>query len=178
VTKHPPLWFRGMDRFLDLAATLFQILAEGLLAIMLASNLLNLVMRNSGAGSLLWVSPWTGVMMVWAVFFSFFVIYRRQLDITLSFVIAKFGPKMRLTMRVLTGLCAIFVAGVIVLEAPQILNRQRGTMEIVGITRYWLSVPLIISSFLIVLHFILDIIAVLTGWHDLSEEKEVATDIW
>lgn len=173
-----PSWFRGVDRLLDLVAGLFQTFAEILLAVMLGCNLLNIVLRNSGAGSLLWVSPWTGVMMVWAVFFAFYVIYRRQLDITLVFLIAKFGPRVQRALRVLTGLCAILVAGVIVLEAPQILARQRGTLEIVGITRYWLSVPLILSAFFIVVHFITDIIAVLFGWLDAPVAEDLVAPQW
>ncbi|WP_232825025.1 TRAP transporter small permease [Primorskyibacter marinus] len=173
-----PEWFRGTDRALDLIASLFQILAEGLLATMLACNLLNLVMRNSGAGSLLWVGPWTGVMMVWAVFFGFYVIYRRQLDIALSFAVARFSPRIRRAMRVLTGICAIIVAGVIVLETPQILARQRGTIEIVDITRYWLSVPMIVSSAFIVLHFAFDIVAVLFGWHEVNPEEDLENLQW
>ena len=38
------------------------------------------------------------------------------------------------------------VAGILLAEAPQIFARQRGNMEIVGLSRYWLSVPMLASS--------------------------------
>ena len=61
-----PAWFRGANRLLDGAAGLFQTAAELLLTVMLVINFANIVLRNIGQPSLLWVSPWTLVLMVWA----------------------------------------------------------------------------------------------------------------
>lgn len=79
-----PGWLGPVDRLMDGIATVMLTGAEILLALMLALNLVNIVMRNFGFGSLPWVSAWTGVMMVWCVFLAFFPMYRRGMDITLS----------------------------------------------------------------------------------------------
>lgn len=163
-TRRGPAWFRVIDRLLDGVATGFQTVAEALLAIMLVINFINIILRNAGIPSLLWVSPWTGVMMVWAVFLAFFVMYRRHLDIVLMIVIARCGRIGLKLSRVLTALAGLLVVGVLLAEAPQIFARQRGNMEMIGLTRYWLSVPMLASALMLMLHFLSDLVAVLAGW--------------
>jgi TRAP-type C4-dicarboxylate transport system permease small subunit len=159
-----PPWFRFLNRILDGAAALFLAMAVAMLAFMLAANFANIVLRNSGHPSLLWVSPWTAVLMVWSVFLVFFVMYRRRLDIELTIVVDRLGRHGPAIARGLTASVGLVIAGVLVAEAPQILTRQRGTMEIVGLTRYWLSVPLLASSALLVLHFLAELAALAFGW--------------
>ena len=159
-----PGWFRGVDRVLDAIASLFQTAAEAMLTFMLLANLANIILRNLGEPSLLWVSPWTGVLMVWSVFLAFYVMYRRHLDIALTILVGRFGQRGMKLSRGLTAVVGLLVVGILVAEAPQILARQRGTMEIVGLTRYWLSVPLIASSAMLVIHFLVDLVALFAGW--------------
>ena len=159
-----PKWVRTVDAILDGAATVFQGGAMLLLVLMLAFNFANILLRNAGADSLLWVSPWTGVMMVWSVFLAFYVMYRRRLDIELMILIDRFGRRGRLFSRVLTGIAGLVVAGILLAEAPQIFARQRGNMEIVGLSRYWLSVPMLASSLMLLIHFIFDLICIPAGW--------------
>ncbi|MAU48338.1 MAG: TRAP transporter small permease subunit [Rhodobacteraceae bacterium] len=161
-----PAWFRGANRLLDGAAGLFQTAAELLLTVMLVINFANIVLRNIGQPSLLWVSPWTLVLMVWAVFLGFFVMYRRHLDIVLGLVIDRLGPFGRRMARVLTALAGLAFTLILLAETPQILARQRGTMELIGLTRYWLSLPLLASAAMLTLHFLTDLIGVLAGWAD------------
>lgn len=159
-----PPWFRAIQRFLDVVAGLFQTVAEALLAIMLVINFANIVTRNAGLPSLLWVSPWTGVLVVWAVFLAFYVMYRHHLDIALTIVTQRFGRSGIRLSRLLTALAGLLVVGILLAEAPQILTRQRGNMEMVGLTRYWLSVPLLASALMLALHFLADLVGVLAGW--------------
>ena len=104
--------------------------------------------------------------MVWAVFLGFFVMYRRHLDIVLGLVIDRLGPFGRRMARVLTALAGLAFTLILLAETPQILARQRGTMELIGLTRYWLSLPLLASAAMLTLHFLTDLIGVLAGWAD------------
>ncbi|MFV0246311.1 MAG: TRAP transporter small permease, partial [Qingshengfaniella sp.] len=159
-----PGWFRIVDRVLDSVAGLFQTSAEIMMAIMLVINMANIVLRNIGQPSLLWVSPWTGVLMVWAVFLAFYVMYRRHLDIALMILVKRFGPGGMRMARGLTAVAGLIVAGILLAEAPQILRRQRGTMELIGLTRYWLSIPLLMSCAMLILHFLAELCALCAGW--------------
>lgn len=171
---HMPGWMRPIDRLMDHLATVMLGGSSALLAMMLVLNLINIFMRNLGFGSLLWVSAWTGVMMVWCVFLSFYPMYRRSMDITLTIFIARLGPLANRIFHFLTAICGIIVCGLLVAELPNILARQRGELELVGLQRYWLSIPLILSSALIVVHFALEILGSLLGWRQarITDETE------
>lgn len=164
-----PLRYRQIDRLLDGTAILFQTLAEALLAMMLFANLTNIVLRNAGQDTLLWVQPATQMLMVWCVFLAFFVMYRRHLDIVLTLVIERFGQTGLKLSRALTAVAGLIVVGVLVAEAPQIVARQRGNMEVIGLTRHWLSIPLIASSLMLCIHFVSDLIGLAAGWHKADE---------
>lgn len=165
-SRRGPPWFRLVDRVLETVAEIFQILAECFLAIMLVINFLNIVLRNLGFPSLLWVSPWTQFLMVWAVFLAFYVMYRRHLDIVLMVVMGRFGHIGVKLSRILTAIAGLVVVGVLLAEVPQILTRQRGAMDLIGLTRFWLSVPLIASALMLFVHFLFDLVALLAGWAD------------
>ena len=87
-----PGWLGAFDAGMDRLASITLAGAELMLAAMLVINILNVALRNLGLGSLLWVAPWTGFLMVWCVFLAFFAIYRRGMDITLGFFVNRFGP--------------------------------------------------------------------------------------
>lgn len=162
--RRGPPWFRLIDTLLESVASLFQFIAGSFLAIMLVINIANIILRNIGQPSLLWVSPWTQVLMVWSVFLAFYVMYRRHLDIVLLIVVRRFGHVGLILSRTLTAFVGLVVVGILLAEAPQILARQRGTMDLIGLTRYWLSIPLLISSFMLCLHFLSDLVALFAGW--------------
>lgn len=160
-----PAWFRQANRGLDGVASLFQAVAVAMLAAMLAINLANIIIRNVGLPSLLWVSPWTGLLMVWSVFLAFYVMYRRHQDIVLMILVGRFGDRGIKLSRILTALAGLLLVGVLLVEAPQILKRQRGTLELIGLTRYSLSIPLLLSSAFLLLHFLLDLVGIFRGWN-------------
>jgi len=170
--NHGPRWFRAVDRVLDLVAGMFQAVAGSFLAIMVTINLANIILRNLGQPSLLWVSPWTGLLMVWSVFLAFYVMYHRNLDIVLMILVQRLGPVGLKFSRLLTALAGLLVVGVLLAEAPQIFARQRGTMELIGLTRYWISAPMLASAFMLSIHFVVDLIALATGWSRLSNSAE------
>ncbi|HBD89350.1 MAG: hypothetical protein A2092_08515 [Rhodobacteraceae bacterium GWE1_64_9] len=177
-TGTPPGWLRIFDTVMDRLATISLTGAELLLAAMLLINMVNITMRNFGFGSLLWVSSWTGVMMVWSVFLAFFPMYRRGMDISLSFFVSRFGSGPNRVFQMIGALCGIVVCGVLVAELPQILARQRGVIELVGLQRYWLSIPMVVSSAFIVLHFAVEFVVLACGWRAVTVADETEQLQW
>jgi TRAP-type C4-dicarboxylate transport system permease small subunit len=125
---------------------------------MLIINIANLLVRNLSGKGIVWVWPWTGVLFIWSVFLGFYVLYRRNLDVTLDFFLQRMPPKLRLGVRLLSGLCAISMMLVILLQTMQVFQRQVGVMDFIGLERYVLSIPLLMSSFLILIHFLNDML--------------------
>ncbi len=173
-----PYLLRLLDRILDGAAVVSQTCAEILVGIMLLINIVNVASRNLGGPSLLWVWPWTATLMVWSVFLAFYVMYRRNMDISMSFLVERLAPVWQKAATIMAHLCGLIVTGLITLEAPQILARQVGVIELVGLQRYALSVPLLISSALLVVHFLSEIVSILMGHSSIAPPEDDEALIW
>lgn len=155
---------RTLDRALGWAEGLFLMLANGCMVVMLAANIVNLALRNITGSGLVAVWPWTGVLFVWMTFFAFFVIYRRNVDITVEILVLRFPRFVQFLFRLFVDLLALGVMGVILVESPRIFTSQVGVMDFVGLQRYVLSIPLVASCVLIALQFLCDLIeALATG---------------
>jgi TRAP-type C4-dicarboxylate transport system permease small subunit len=149
-----------LDVVLGWVERVFLATSCGCIAIMLAINIANLVVRNFAGRGIVWVWPWTGVLLIWSVFLTFYVLYRRRLDITVEYFIDRMSENGRRTTRILVDVCGLIMMGVILIEAPQIISRQVGVLDFVGLERYALSIPLIASAFFIAIEMALDIFRV------------------
>jgi TRAP-type C4-dicarboxylate transport system permease small subunit len=136
----------------------FLVTSCGCIAVMLAINIANLVVRNFAGRGIIWVWPWTGVLLIWTVFLTFYVLYRRRLDITVEYFVDRMPAGGRRATRILADVCGIIMMLVILVEAPQIISRQVGVMDFIGLERYALSIPLIASAFFIAMEMALDIV--------------------
>ena len=145
---------RLVDRGLGAVEALFLWAACSCLAVMLAINVINLAYRNITGEGFSWAWAWTGVLFIWSVFLSFFVMYRRELDIKVVFFLERMGRHGQVAVQFLSALCAVIVMLLIVAETPQVFQRQVGELAFVGLQRYVLSIPLLLSSFLLAIHFI------------------------
>jgi TRAP-type C4-dicarboxylate transport system permease small subunit len=172
----PP--FRIANTFLDRASDLFAFVTEMMIFAMLAINAANIIIRNLGGDSLLWVWPWTSTLMVWSVFLAFFVMYRRDMDISLTFFVQRFSPKTKKVLKIMADVIGLAVVLVILVETPQILRRQRGVIELVELQRYWLSVPLILSSLLLFFHFALQGLSVALGYEKAEFVEDDGSNQW
>ncbi|WP_366655931.1 TRAP transporter small permease [Fodinicurvata sp. EGI_FJ10296] len=148
---------------LDVCERAFLVLANTMLIIMLTINVMNIASRFLFEQGLAWVFPWTTVLFVWMSFLGFFVVYRRNKDITVEFLMAMAGPRIQMIGRLVVNLAIVVLLAIILIEAPALLERQVGTIQMVGIERYWLSVPLFVSCALIIVHFIVDSVDVVAG---------------
>ncbi|WP_052341225.1 TRAP transporter small permease [Salinarimonas rosea] len=150
------MW-RLLDRGLSAADRIFLAAANGLLLAMLAINLANILSRLILDLGIIWVFPWTGVLFVWTIFLGFFCIYRRGQDVAVDVLVRRLPDRGRAFVRVLVDLLALSLLATILAQAPTLIPRQVGVIDLVGIQRYWLSVPLFVSCFLIACQFVLDL---------------------
>lgn len=169
--KSSPL-LTGIETMLSVAERVLMSFACTCLAIQVVINAVNLVFRNVVGHSLGWVWPWTGTLMMWSVFSAFFVLYRRKLDIAVEIVLARTPSRWRPIADVMINIVGIITVSVIVIEAPVILNRQVGHIQFVGLERYALTVPLIVSSVLIAIHLLTDSIHTLRGGATNTPDQE------
>ncbi len=156
------IW-RALDKLLGRAEQLFLLGANVLLFTMLAINLANILSRLIWDKGIIWVFPWTGVLFVWAIFLAFFVIFRRGQDISIDIVTRRLPARLAACAA---GLDAIVVIGLMLLilwQAPVLVPRQVGRIDLVGIQRYWLAAPLWVSCVLITLQYVLHLRLALIG---------------
>lgn len=147
----------AIDRVLGVCERLFLVLANACLIIMLTLNVVNIAQRALIDVSIKWVFPWTVVLFVWMTFIGFFVIYRRNKDITVDFVIDRMGPLAQKAARILVDIIVIVLMAIMLWHGPRIIAMQVGIIEMVGLQRYSMSVPLFVSCALILLNFVVDI---------------------
>lgn len=150
----------------------FLFAANGLLLGMLVINLANILSRLLFDIGIIWVFPWTAVMFVWCIFIAFFVIYRRGQDISIDILTRRLAPRARAAAQIFVALAVLGLMGLFLAQAVVLVPRQVGRIDLVGIQRYWLSIPLFVSCILIALDFILRLRRSLTDFAQASHEAK------
>jgi TRAP-type C4-dicarboxylate transport system permease small subunit len=153
----------ALERALGLCERLFLALANMCLAVMLVSNMANIASRALFDKGIVYVFPWSVVLFVWMTFLGFFVVYRRGKDITVDFLIDRLGGRARTASRLLVDTLVIGLMLVMLYQAPHIIRSQVGVIEMVGMQRYTMSIPLFVTAALIAIDFLLDMIKALLG---------------
>jgi TRAP-type C4-dicarboxylate transport system permease small subunit len=152
-----------VDRLLTVCERVFHVFANSCLAIMLTVNIVNIASRAVFDKGIIWVFPWSVVLFVWMTFFGFFVLYRKRRDITIDVLIDRVGPVAQKASRLFVGFVIVVLMAVMLYHGPQIIASQVGTIEMVGLQRYVMSVPLFVSCLLIFLNYVIDIIETFLG---------------
>ena len=159
-----------VDRALGLCERLFLALANACLGIMLFANMANIASRALFDKGIVYVFPWSVVLFVWMTFLGFFVVYRRGKDITVDFLIDRLGSHARMASRFLVDALVIGLMLVMLYQAPHIIRSQVGTIEMVGLQRYNMSIPLFVTAALIAMDFLLDMVKALLGRPERTHE--------
>ncbi|MBM3480213.1 MAG: TRAP transporter small permease [Alphaproteobacteria bacterium] len=146
-----------VEGWLAALETLFLRAANACLAAMLVANMANILVRGVSDRGILLVFPWTTVLFVWCTFIGMYVVYRRGTDITVDFVHDRLGGGGKVALRVFADLVVLGVLATILLVAPEVLAAQEGEIELTGLPRWALSLPLFVSSFLVALDVALDL---------------------
>lgn len=163
-----------INRFLDFSAKTFLAVANALVFIMLAINVANILARPLFGKGLIWVFPWTGTIFVWATFLAFFVIFRRGQDITIDVLTRRFTSHGQVVCEILMSIIVVGFLVMLLWQASVLIPRQVGTIDMVGIQRYWLSIPFFVSCFMIGLHLINRIIVLIIELRRGTETRPMA----
>lgn len=134
-----------------------------LLATMLGINAINIVVRGVADDALDWVWPWTMTLFVWWVLLALFPLYRLRKDVSIYFLLRHSRPRFERVLGTFVHLVILVAMAVLVYMGPERLASARGTIEIVGLPRWWLVVPLIFSASLVALDALVNIVAIGTG---------------
>jgi len=158
---------RSLDRLFDALCSVFLVLANLCLGLMLFGTFVTIVLRLFEV-SYYWIWPWTMQFFVWMSFIGFFVVYRLGKDIAVDFLVIRIGPAAMTATRYAVPILILIVMGVILREMPTIFESQVGVIDGVvtpwgELERYTLSVPLAVSCLLIFLNAILDIMKAVAG---------------
>ena len=100
------------DRIMDGICSLFLFLANASLALMLVGTAATIVLRPLNV-SFYWIWPWTMQFFVWMSFFGFYVIYRKNKDIAVDFLVRKYGDGAMTATRYFVALTTLTVTGLI-----------------------------------------------------------------
>lgn len=146
----------ALDRLLGAAERVFFVAANAALITMLVINTANIGSRFLFERGIIWVFPWTTVLFVWMVFLGFYVLYRRKRDIAVDILYRALPPGGQNAVSIFTNVVIMALMTVILWQAPSLLPRQVGTMDYVGLQRYWLAIPFYASCALILLDFVRD----------------------
>lgn len=152
-----------LEKILNVFEVTFQFLATALLAIMLVTNTANITLRTVFDYSFAWVWPWTMVLFVWFIFLSFYLLYRQRRDVSIAILYDRLGARMQNVLGVLVYCLMIAVSVVLIATIPGLMFKQMGYIEITNLPRYFLSIPFLASSILIVLDAIHNIVKLALG---------------
>ena len=146
-----------------MAEKVFLAIANVLLLAMLAINFVNIASRLLFDVGIIWVFPLTNVMFVWVIFFAFFVIYRRGQDVAIDVITRRLPARVQALVQIFVSLVVIGLMAIVLAQAPTLIPRQVGMIDLIGIQRYWLSVPFFFSCTLIIVQFALHFAAALAA---------------
>lgn len=146
-----------IEAWLARLETVFLVVANTLLGLMLVFNFVNILVRTVSDRGLLWVFPWTTALFVWCTFVGMFVVYRRGTDIAVDYFYVRMGPGGQMALRIFADVVVIAVLLVLLAVAPSVLAQMQGDIELTFLRRWMLAVPLFVSSFLVALDVALDL---------------------
>jgi len=153
----------GLNRFLDVMAGALRAAITVMLGVMLAINAVNIIWRSLTDHAFGWVFPWTMLLFVWMLFLGLYVYMRERRDVVVDIIAGNLPAALRLAVALASDIIAIIVMLLILKAAPSIIKLQLGQMEAIDLPIYVRSLPLFVSAALLVLHFGVHAIGLLTG---------------
>lgn len=130
---------------------------------MLAINAVNVFARTVLDNAIDWVWPWTMVLFVWWTLLSLFPLYRLKKDVSIYFLLRRSRPRFERVLGVVVYATILSAMVVLVSTGPERLSAARGTIEIVGLPRWWLVVPLVVSAFLVAVDALVNLVLIAAG---------------
>ncbi|MCG7522792.1 TRAP transporter small permease [Ruegeria sp. Ofav3-42] len=160
--------FRKFDRLLGAIETVFVVLAGGMMITILAIISANIVRRGIWDKGIVWVWPWAEVLFVWMVMIGFFVVYRQKRYMEIDFVARLCGPVGMAVTRIISQVGILSMTGLILYYAPTLFGSQSGEIDIVGLPRYAIAIPMYVSAGLVFLNSLAELIKAVLGDPEVS----------
>ena len=152
-----------LDRLLGVLAWWFEAVCIAILTLMLVMNGINIATRTFFELSHEAVWPWTMILFVWWVFLAFYPLYRAKKDVSIFVIVRLMNPVVQRAVGTLVHVSIVALAVILLMTAQRLINSQAGIIEIAGVPRYWLSVPVILSLLLIALDAFVDAVRIVFG---------------
>lgn len=156
-------FFSRIDRALSALCWAYQQFCAFLLAVMLVINAVNIVWRSAAGSAINWVWPWTMVLFLWWAMIAFYPLYRLRKDVSIYLILGRLNAVLRRVLGSFVFLAVLSAAAILLYSAPARLASAVGTIEIVGLPRWLLVVPLILSAGPIGVDALVSFIAVASG---------------
>ncbi|ATI41147.1 hypothetical protein CBW24_03435 [Pacificitalea manganoxidans] len=173
----PPRPIRHLHQLLDGVSFAFKIAITLCLAVMVALNLFNVISRSVLGVAYGWIFSWTMLLFVWMLLLGLFVFIRDRRDV----VVDVFMTRLPGMPRRIAGLFACGVGVAVMLAilrgAPTLLKLQTAPMDSIDLPIYVRSMPLFISAVLVLLHFLLDFVAIAFGWSQAFPRTEEPVEV-
>lgn len=156
----------AIDGLLDFVARVFRILATACLATMVAINLVNVIWRGVFDDAFGWIFGWTMLLFVWMLLLGFFVYIRTGRDVEVDIFMTRLPRGGRRFMGLFTATIGVLVMLAILRGAPALLALQTARMDTIALPIWVRTAPLFVSAMLVLLHFLNQIVAIMTGRHE------------
>lgn len=156
----------AIDRFLDLSASGCKLLAAACLAVMVALNLYNVMLRalfDAAHGA---VFAWTMLLFAWMLLFGFYAYTRQERDVIVDALMRRLPLPARRAGGMAACLIAMGFLGTILRAGPDLIAMQLGPMDMVGLPIWTRSAPLFVSTAFGCAHFASQFVKIARGQRD------------
>jgi TRAP-type C4-dicarboxylate transport system permease small subunit len=165
-----------IDRLLDSANSVFKAIVGCLLTFMLIAYTLNIASRSILGRALDWVFPFTMFAFVWLVFFGLYCVVREGREVAVDFIVRRAPAHLAVVLAVTANAIALAVLGVILSTAPAAIHLIVGEIEMVGLQRYTMLLPLYASCALVLIHVVNRTVQILRGERSPLESAHTPND--
>jgi TRAP-type C4-dicarboxylate transport system permease small subunit len=153
----------AVDHWLASAARAMRVVATAILVLMLFLNLINMVLRLLHQSEINQIVPWTELLFVWMSFLGFAAVHHQKRDIVVDYIVRRLALAGQLAARILTDALVIVLFALALSQVPKIIDLQSGIINMVGLPRYFLSLPFFIAAALILIDALVDLAMALHG---------------
>ncbi|EPX85224.1 TRAP transporter small permease [Salipiger mucosus] len=140
-----------LDKILKRLRDVFVACANIILALMLVSNAVNIGWRALVGTAFNPVFPWTVVGFVWLTFLGFYVFVHDRGDVAVDLVTSRLPRVLQRAAGVLAVGVTLTMLVIILATAPRLISSQSDAMDMIGIPRFALGIPLFVSAALVMI---------------------------
>lgn len=141
---------KTFDRTLLALRHLFLTCANLILLAMLVANAVNIFWRAVAGTAFNAVFPWTTLAFVWLTFIGFYVYMFDRRDVSVDLIVKRLPGPLRRLCAILGIVVPLGLLLLILATAPAIIDSQSDRIDMVGVPRYAMVLPLFASAALVV----------------------------